>query len=35
MSLTHEQWAGDQELGRDTTESLVARKSVGKACILV
>lgn len=35
MSLIHEQWAGDQELGRDTTESLVARKSVGKVCILV
>lgn len=35
MSLTNEQWASDQELGRDTTKSLVARKSVGKVCILV
>ena len=35
MSLTHEQWASDQELGRDTTKSLEARKSVGKVCNLV
>ena len=35
MSLTHEQWASDQQLGIDTTKSLGARKSVGKVGILV